>query len=597
MTRQLLLLLCFALFLLFQLSSTTFVDQYVAYGNALHTADVYFNYSSHLLDEQTFFNEMFQCSALTINKLYSCIRSTVVKYRDSSQLWSPDVVNRKPDCTYNLQPKSHVLVSNPSVTFGFQIAQSQCRNNVTYQGGSSFEVFAITANDLIACSVVDHLNDHYQVSCHITCWDEGDCERRLQLVAEPSMSVGSGSAMYCVNVTVLLTDEHFDSHSERHTLDYFENGLAPPKYLVYRHILIDNQRYCFSAVSRAQNHSHQMSNFNVSNQVTYYGGSWRERNASLESVYMYKYVGSHIQAYEVVENLTSIRDSSFKPQLTDVNLTLALQNRYQFVPVEVGETGSRALLRGMSNASLVLKNESHRFQFLGASHMRFFYDSTLMYVFGDDVLNGQSTHHSDFTMRNFAGHTNVHSPDSIFADDQSDFLINYCHGLSSDTSHNHTFVFQTGAWDLSIYSLRRLVRSTNSAQRLTNTVKSILEGTLACPNLKHLVWLTAIPHPVCYSDVEIQCNGGRNHRTTDNIAALNTFYMNGFLSSKIRPGIQLSIVDVYSIIKPRLALNELVDAVGTHYLSRRAGSESTLVHTIGADAVLEALLRALVSGM
>ena len=185
----------------------------------------------------------------------------------------------------------------------------------------------------------------------------------------------------------------------------------------------------------------------------------------------------------------------------------------------------------------------------------------------------------------------------MFADDQTDFLTSTCADFAKK-NNSKTIVFQTGAWDLSYYNVRRTTEANETARKLLKVLTSILEGRLACPGLQHLVWLTSSPHAYCWQKMPEECNFHRGFRNNDAIAALNEFYMDGIFSANIKSDLKVSMIDVYGIIKPRLMFNEGAEVACLNHFECRAYERDgslKILYAPGGRAVFETLLMSLMS--
>jgi hypothetical protein len=143
-----------------------------------------------------------------------------------------------PDCSYNITRK--VDSSKDFETFRFLITQSNC-GFPTVPGGSSFHISGNSAHAVSFCSVTDHFDNTYEVSC-----PNVECEARRLIALESAASakqIASEPPSTCLNLTVILDYEHFDAFSETKSND------SP-----MRHLLFDNYPACLQ-VDAARNSS------------------------------------------------------------------------------------------------------------------------------------------------------------------------------------------------------------------------------------------------------------------------------------------------------------------------------------------------------
>ena len=151
------------------------------------------------------------------------------------------------------------------------------------------------------------------------------------------------------------------------------------------------------------------------------------------------------------------------------------------------------------------------------------------------------------------------------------------------------------SWDLTYLSLRRVIRSpVGILNQLIKVVGQIINGTIPCGGLKHFVWLTAVPHPPCYTDSI--CLEKRGFRNNYNFAAYNEILIHQLLLLPTVSHIKFTIIDSYNIVNQRLIFNEQFEAIcGQHFLCRvlESNGNISVVITPGGDAVVETLLIAL----
>jgi hypothetical protein len=252
------------------------------------------------------------------------------------------------------------------------------------------------------------------------------------------------------------------------------------------------------------------------------------------------------------------------------------------------------------------------YHFVGASHMRYNFDAVTEYFLGQKVLENVPRKHDSLQIVNMRYNFIAN------AQHQSAFLTELCGRLQDDTlssnysvrSSNHTLIFQTGAWDLSSGSLRRFLKDPNVGLRLLKVFEGIFTGTLPCGNLKHIVWLTSLPHPVCYDDANVQCEGNRSYRLNAAIAAGNDFYLRYLLrvireatAAGLTSAPRVSVIDTFSIIRPRLIFNEDNEVNCLNHYSCRVsapassryaeGHANVMLHTPGGAAVVKSIINAL----
>jgi hypothetical protein len=166
-------------------------------------------------------------------------------------------------------------------------------------------------------------------------------------------------------------------------------------------------------------------------------------------------------------------------------------------------------------------------------------------------------------------------------------------------TRKYTFLFQTGAWDLMMASLRRSTRDPLAYPRLLKIFESIFSGSLPCGGLTHLVWLTPLPHPICFDDANTMCQSDRSFRNNPAVEALNQHLMSNVLRmSQIKnTRIRLSVIDAFSIVRPRLIFNEHGEiACLNHFTCRvtnKIDNSTQIVQSPGGTAVVKSILNVL----
>ena len=170
------------------------------------------------------------------------------------------------------------------------------------------------------------------------------------------------------------------------------------------------------------------------------------------------------------------------------------------------------------------------------------------------------------------------------------------------------------------------MRNPSAGPRLLCAVDEILNKKAACGgNLVHMVWLTFLPYPLCYNNTFADdCNESRGARNNAAISAANSYFMRAL--AKIYPAgtavsaagratakgaelsPRLSVVDAFSIVTPRLILEETSEFCSiNHYIcrfpdrqfleamnsTRESQKYPFMLVTPGGEALLTALLHAL----
>jgi len=193
-----------------------------------------------------------------------------------------------------------------------------------------------------------------------------------------------------------------------------------------------------------------------------------------------------------------------------------------------------------------------KYLLVGASHMRYNFDAIIAYTLGESLLQPLGRKHSDVTIGKFSYDS------ATFIRDHVLLLESLC-SIESDPL---MFMIHTGHWDLSFNGLGYTMRtnSTGGAKHMIRVMDRIFSGQLSCPGVRHIVWITAVPHPMCY-DEKSNCERDRGHRSNAVIKALNTMYVRSILASyasypEAKERIRLTIIDAFNIVAPRLLFNE-----------------------------------------
>jgi len=186
----------------------------------------------------------------------------------------------------------------------------------------------------------------------------------------------------------------------------------------------------------------------------------------------------------------------------------------------------------------------------------------------------------------------------MFASEQATYFKEFCSNTTDDDTTEYTIISQLGAHDLMDYPIRRFTDDPSTAQKLLHVLEAILSGSLHCKKLTHLVWVTAVPYPVCFNDGEYSCHNHRGFRNNPQIATSAEFILDSLLNlnSTLQLKIRVSIVDAFSIVKPRLMLDEDNEIICmSHYVCRVNMPDGTqeMVYTPAGSAVLQSILLAI----
>eukprot|EP01041_Mallomonas_annulata_P007370 gene7370-15051_t len=302
--------------------------------------------------------------------------------------------------------------------------------------------------------------------------------------------------------------------------------------------------------------------------------------------------------------------SRLPPQIAMVS-PYVLSDRYTFLPM---------LLNGFNasmSADTSIKNR--RFHFIGASHMRYNFDGVIDILFGSDVIRNFQRKHNDLIIEKFYRYDRTNFISSLFANLKESCKLETSTSTSTpdrseDSQEAAAVVFlQTGHWDLFLNGLRFIVANhTNYSPgyKLLQLFNDIFTGNLPCPGISHIVWMTAVPYPLCFSHRDhTPCEIIRGQRYNANIRAMNEYFLRGIVSSyanatsthtsttnKKKNNIRLSVIDAYSIIYPRIIYDENNELIcSNHYSCREDGQRPR--YTPGGAAVLQSILSVIGNGL
>ena len=263
------------------------------------------------------------------------------------------------------------------------------------------------------------------------------------------------------------------------------------------------------------------------------------------------------------------------------------------------------------------------YHFIGPSHLQSIYDSVTEYYYGSSSTTTNTTtttttkhnHTVEQEIYNLKYTHSVTSPQLAThihrkcAELQREYNNNNANNDHNSIQKQHILVLQAGE-DLSVTSLRRLLYDPSTSKRLLKTIQNIYNKNLLCGNLKHIIWITAMPYPVCWKN-QTNCDSNKQvYRRNQAISVGNIVYLKHLFhiiehstSQNSENSISLSVVDAYSIVHSRLIFAEnseivcgdkficRIDAVQHREYAEEGGS--VLVQTPAGSAVVKAVLDAL----
>jgi hypothetical protein len=580
------------------------------------------------------------------------------KYAKACKLWTPIMdppVHHKhhfPDCQYSISFQGTVTETSAReadidvlrfTEFKFVAHQSCSPGNTTIPGGATFDIFGYTEHAIASCVAADSFDNTYEIVC------------KAPRVLHGSADIDNE----CIYLTVVLEHEHYDAvslvlsswidtySSVRHVLmdnvTFCRESKGPTKPLNPHHdALLRRSRAPPSLVPDSGS---------ISPNITIYSGVWmRQHEASdalsdgfkcpllfVESIE--KCSDSHgfnssschgtwrksmqlttAQQAELVSSLSNERFVSpswwenrrgcfeeayqyknthnrteiLDPDVSIVSKATNIGTKYSFRPLQMKSSHGHLLL-DWSVPSFerpdVVREGVSSFQFVGASHMRYMYMSIVEEIYGAKEIELVPAKMSYSLYKNFR-YNGVK-----YASEHARFINSACELFRYERRGNGILIVQAGDWDLTI-GISRVLRDPHFGQTMVSAFRKILEGS-ECDSVKHVVYVTAVPYPICQSDSGSEnCARFRSYRTNTATAAINEYVLRHLLAMQVNGTKKLSIVDAYSIISPRIMLNENYDAVcANHYscaLDNGRGS-AIMVHTPGGMALNQALMHAIAS--
>jgi hypothetical protein len=191
----------------------------------------------------------------------------------------------------------------------------------------------------------------------------------------------------------------------------------------------------------------------------------------------------------------------------------------------------------------------------------------------------------------------LHYYSTLVANDIALRLDQLCESLQTlSSSTRHTIILQTGSWDLSLGALFKLLELPNAAKLLFHKLEQLEQDELPCGGVSHLIWMTTVPYPLGYRRYGTGQDERQSYRSNTAIAAWNMYAIEAIRNiSRKSKRMKVSLVDAFSILKPRLIFDQNFEVVCiNHYLCRHERMRNLAI-TLGGSAVLEALIDAAVT--
>jgi len=258
--------------------------------------------------------------------------------------------------------------------------------------------------------------------------------------------------------------------------------------------------------------------------------------------------------------------------------------KYLFSPIaSVIERHSEFIIQ--QPAPIVIDDGSMEYHLIGEKHMRYFGFALIEYFQGNLIqFDTNSSKLDQFRWKNIQFNFSSYS----------ELMISLAERVcnSKSATQASTLVLQAGSWDLTAFNAMIIAES--QFPKVLNFFNKVNENVSFCPRLKHIVWLTTVPHPLCFESGKCEeARGGRNNAI---IRILNSHYTTFIAETKWRSDLKVSIIDAFSVIAPRLILPQHEEIIcNCHYICGIINRKNALelFHTPGGDAVLQLILHAL----
>ena len=483
-----------------------------------------------------------------------------------------------------------------------QIQQQDCINknpdkflwmseSGTLLGGSSFDILVYDKYRIYECFVVDNFNFTYNVLCSL-------------------YGLINNSQMRCFYVTIILMHEYFDAYRDniRDSLNF---------------VISNNKEVCLFI---NKNSTYTLWNYNMrknTSDIWMYTSIWNliSNNTTLSIINNTSELNKYIECcinnnnnninMKVKKSFYPLKSNSIfnKHFYFQHTIMVKYSNHIEYFNSSLfGNTLNYFKFQKDYNYNKNLNLQNDMFIFIGSSHLRGYFEYlTLEYL-------GNMSHLVNISV-NFKWKLsidNLHFHFKAYTHEQIEYLTYICSILNSNNNNNNnannnnnsnnniTMIFETGHWDLWSFPLRRVISSSYGiGEKLKKIISDILSGNLPCGNLRHFIFMTAVPFPFChrYHKDNDACIKSKSYRTNSNIRILNDWYINHFKYLQqehlIHHHIKLSIIDAFSITYPRMLLSdESNEFVCHHHFICRIRSDMIAV-TPGGLAVLDSLHLAL----
>lgn len=563
-------------------------------------------------NESSYFSEFNSC-----NKDEICMRIANDIYRPFARLWTP---HNSTDCTYDVKLIKAVK-QQINIQFKFALRQYHCHTNVTLLGGSTFNAFITDGNSLNTCFVQDQANGQYRIICNIPA---------QSIYLDPNKNMEEMNII-CVNISANLDYEYLDAFSDVQIQMQDKSHYKP-----YNFAILYGLRFCINDPKVAAGTDIETDidklipeqkihggysyvefmheGLQVKSDIDLFSPEWVTTPGN-SKVTSNKYSNSILHANPSKNIYTAKYYNNWHTNGSTVAAAPLIRGNYSFQLLKVVQ-GKRQTCTSTPTTFLVDDLFATRYHFIGTSHIRYLCDLLFENVIGIRLMDKHSLHGS----MHYSG-SNIYYHESRYAETQANTLLALCQSIQSEAAEQiqskqsnrfpswqykrrHVIFLHTSVWDLSYASLRQFLRNPTAGPRLVCVIDQILNRKIPCGHLTRFVWISSVPYPLCMNNT--QCNHSRGSRNNAAIAAANTFLARA-LSSMVTPqSIRVSFIDAFSVIKPRLALDEAEEvACLNHFLCRLADplfatqhgihppSRPFILFTPGVHALLSLVLHAM----
>lgn len=564
------------------------------YGNELQRAQGLWSLTNKTkFNEDSYFVEWRNCYNVSPHKHvpYHCWGEINHKYGNLAALWThstnASTGETNLDCSYSVEPVRFTQVESRRVLeYRFVITQSRCSAaTLPFRGGTTFEVFGSTRHFLASCSVRDTKDDLYHVLCRFS--------YALSHVHD-LLDKRNADDLRCLSLTVVVVYEHLDVYSE--AIDAHVILDSQPSKTTYpspRYVLADGKSspFCFPSmqVEPAPSSSPLHS---LPPGLVIYSAVWQAASLFAHGL------GASNSSY--FGRGVFHTQSEYWQWRTRQNAT-------------GGEDWHALIVRAEGNASRAIsahtlaaarpEDSNSSINIIGASHARYLYDALDEYERGPAAQDGANRKHASSSSQQ------LNYLYRELADDVADAVSEVCVKAANAKGIAKTkIVIHTGSWDLSVAGPRMFVRDANALPKLMKVIEGIVEGS-ACPSVTDIVWLTNAPYPLHDNEECLARKATRDvrgYRHSPSIAAANQRILEFAFALMSRPSPSLpstphnvrptlTIVDFFSIVKPRLGLNLDAELACCDHLFCRVewDKAGATVFTPGGKATFDAALHAL----